>query len=212
MIKKFEESKTGFLDIFLNIALLFAILFAVAVIQMDPEKEKTRQFDIPKQAQYLLMIEWTPLLAKDIDLHVLAPNEDHIYFQNKQTTYANLERDDLGVSNDRFKDRETGKLITIPENKEILIFRGFEEGYYVVNLHYYRDGMMVKSSENVKVTFMRLNPFDEVVVKTMTLEAQGVEKTAFRFYMQSDGAIKELDEDYSQKFVERSVTHDNGNY
>ena len=103
-----------------------------------------------------------------------------------------LDRDDLGKRNDTIQT-PLGP-VTHPENKEIVTLRGFVQGEYIVNVHMYRRTDSADSTE-VIVQLDKVNPlFKTIVIKKVLLGLSGDEKTAFRFKLDKDGEVVEVNE------------------
>ena len=112
----------------------------------------------------------------------------------------NLDRDDLGRSNDTVQ-LTTGKKVTVRRNVEHVTIRGIIPGEYIVNVHLYR---RVPRSEVLETDYFdqipiiinieKLNPYGLVYLKKVFLIRKGEEKTVVRFTVDEDGEITELNE------------------
>jgi hypothetical protein len=84
--------------------------------------------------------------------------------------------------------------ISHPENKEIVTLRGYMPGEYIVNVHMYTRNSKELTTD-VYVQLDKINPvFKTVVLKKITLGDRGDEKTAFRFVLDKDGKVKEVNQ------------------
>jgi len=103
-----------------------------------------------------------------------------------------LDRDDVGWRNDRIRLPD-GTVAEVKINREVVSLRGIIPGEYVVNVHMYH----MKSNDPTPVTIRleRVNPYEFVTIKELTLEAVGREATAFRFTLDKDGVVTDLNED-----------------
>ena len=102
-----------------------------------------------------------------------------------------LDRDDRGMLNDTLS--VGGQEIQNPLNQEIAAIRGIVPGEYIVNLHYYESDTSQPVPVSVKVS--KVNPVYTVAYYgTTTLESKGIEKTAVRFSINSEGNIIDINQ------------------
>jgi hypothetical protein len=122
-------------------------------------------------------------------------------------SYMFLERDDLGWSNN-FTMLE-GKRVEIPTRREVITFRGKEDGRYVVRVQFYmsKDAKTGKAGESppqpvpVKVELIRINPkYNILASKEVPMANAKEEKTAFSFIIK-DGEIVDIDLTTEQKII-----------
>jgi hypothetical protein len=76
--------------------------------------------------------------------------------------------------------------------------RGYSEGTYLVNVHVYnkkpwKDSKMHRS--NVKVQLIKLNPYEEITEATLIASRKGEEFTAFKFTLDDEGKVVEINKD-----------------
>ena len=102
-----------------------------------------------------------------------------------------LDIDDLGERND-IVQTEFGE-IEYNENREIVTLRGIVPGEYVINVHMY---MRRDPSPTTLVTVQldKINPFSTIMIKRVSLGDSGDEKTAFRFTLDKEGEVIEVNE------------------
>lgn len=185
-MRKRRTTSDPFTDLLFNALLGFTFLFLVAVMFMNPEA-KTGIID-PK-AEYILTVTWKDNAPDDIDVWVEDPAGQKIWFRNPEAGLINLDRDDRGMLKDTIV--VNGQEVANPLNQEVVTIRGVVQGEYVVNLHYYASG--TKKPEDVTVQLAKVNPTLKVVYYgTTTLEKEGVEKTAFRFRIDADGQVTDI--------------------
>ena len=111
-------------------------------------------------------------------------------FMRREQGLMHLDRDDLGKSND-IVQTPLGPIVH-PENKEIVTLRGYMPGEYIVNVHMYTRNSEELTTE-VYVQLDKVNPvFKTVILKKVTLGDRGDEKTAFRFVLDKDGKVTEV--------------------
>jgi hypothetical protein len=165
------KSSIGFTDMLLNLLVGFVFLFIIAFILINPITKKS---DIPAKAEYLFILEWDNMLSDDIDLWIEDPNGVKVSFMNKEGGLLNLEKDDLGTTNDSYVDAD-GNTQIVRINREVTTMRGIQQGTYTVFAHVYsRSTKGVFDTETQKwtvvpldyaplwFTLLRVNPYKEV--------------------------------------------------
>ena len=175
-----------FTDLLFNVLLGLTYLFLIAIMFMNPE---AKSGIIDPKAEYILTVSWADNNTDDIDTWVEDPEGHIIYFRNRDSGLIHLDRDDRGMLNDFIT--VAGKKVENPLNQEVVTIRGVVKGEYVVNLHYHTSttGLPV----DAKVRLVKVNPKLEVVYYgTTTLDAMGHEKTVFRFSINRDGEVANI--------------------
>jgi hypothetical protein len=170
-------------DLLFNSLLGFTFLFVVAVLYMNPV---AKQGIIDPKAEYIITVTWPDHDRNDIDTYLEDPAGSIVWFRNPQAGLVHLDRDDRGMLNDVIT--VNGREIENPLNQEITTIRGVVTGEYVLNIHYYA----TDAGKPVPVTVRldRVNPRLEVLYyETLTLNAEGDERTAFRFQIATDGSV-----------------------
>ena len=186
-------SNVAFTDLLFNIVVGLAFLFLLAFILMNPiAKEK----DVEEKSDFIIVLTWDDESGDDIDLWVRDPAGRIVSFRNRGIGFMHLDRDDLGLSNDKVQGPD-GKMIYVYRNKEVVSLRGYSEGTYLVNVHVYnkklwRDGKMHRS--NIKVELIKLNPYNEVAQAQFIGVGRGQEFTAFHFTLDADGKVISIDD------------------
>ncbi len=106
-----------------------------------------------------------------------------------------LARDDLGTSNDTVYDPK-GKPIIVYRNEEMVTIRGIVPGEYIVNIHWYNKKVAVAElgEKNyvplpVQVQVEKINPYNVVYAREVTLDRKGQETTVVRFTVNEDGSV-----------------------
>ena len=197
-------SNVAFTDLLFNIVVGLAFLFLLAFILMNPiAKEK----DVEEKSDFIIVLTWDDESGDDIDLWVRDPLGHILSFRNRGVGMMHLDRDDLGLSNDKVKGAD-GKIVYVYRNKEVVSLRGYSEGTYLVNVHVYnkklwKDGKMHRS--NIKVELIKLNPYSEVVQAEFVAVGRGQEFTAFHFTLNADGEVIELSNDREPIIGAKSV-------
>lgn len=186
-MKRTYHASTAFLDILFNTLLCFAALFVFAFILISPEKKKNT---VAVKADFMITVTWNKDIDDDVDTYVEDPAGNLVAFMRREQGLMHLDRDDLGHRNDTI-NTPNGP-IEYRENREIVTLRGFMPGEYVVNVHMYmkRD----QKPTEVTVVLEKLNPYSVGMAKELVLTVNGQEKTAFRFRLDNDGSIVEVNE------------------
>ncbi|SVA07002.1 uncharacterized protein METZ01_LOCUS59856 [marine metagenome] len=186
-------SNVAFTDLLFNIVVGLAFLFLLAFILMNPiAKEK----DVEEKSDFIIVLTWDDESGDDIDLWVRDPGGRIVSFRNRGIGFMHLDRDDLGLSNDKVQGPD-GKMIYVYRNKEVVSLRGYSEGTYLVNVHVYnkklwKDGKMHRS--NIKVELIKLNPYNEVAQAQFIAVGRGQEFTAFHFTLDAEGKVISVDD------------------
>jgi hypothetical protein len=185
--KKYH-SDTAFLDLFLNALLGFVFLFIVSWLLINPVA-KNKVTDA--KGEFIITISWDDDNADDIDTWCKDPAGNVVSFRQKEIGVMHLDRDDMGLVNDKIV-LATGDILEVKTNREVLTIRGIHPGEYVVNLHLYNKRS--KTETNVKVDVLKLNPFYTIATKTVTLYKQGQELTVIRFTVDANGDVSDIND------------------
>jgi hypothetical protein len=206
------RSTTGLNDLLFNLLVGFVFLFIVAFLLINPP---TKKEDAPKKAEYLIIIEWEENANDDVDLWVRDPEGITVSFTNKTGGLLNLEKDDLGMSNDKWR-KPDGTIVTIPINREVITMRGIVPGRYQVAAHIYSrkvkvytrpSGMTETVRDNtpgtIIATLVKINPYGEVYTTTRKYDTKGQVFPLFNFELDQDGKVIALDEDSNNIVLNR---------
>ena len=196
------KSSIGFTDMLFNLLVGFVFLFVIAFILINPPVKKS---DAPKKAEFLIVLEWEPDSRDDVDLWVRDPNNVTVSYTNREGGLMNLEKDDLGATNDQWR-KPDGTVVTIPLNREVITLRGIEAGRYQVAVHIYsRRNIVVTEADGTKttsdpsngtfsVTLIKINPYGERYKISQVYNRRGQVFTAFNFELDDQGNIIDIDE------------------
>jgi hypothetical protein len=185
-MRRHSDIGVGFTDLLFNALLGFVVMFILAYLLINPI---ARTGVVDSKAEFLITLTWPDGRPEDVDLYVADPADNLVWFRQREAGLMHLDRDDLGQRND-FVD-VAGRRIANPLNQEIVSIRGIVPGEFVVNVHLYRghDGGAVPATIKVE----KLNPKVELVFyDTVTLLAQGDERTAVRFALGADGRVRDV--------------------
>ena len=183
------KSTIGFTDLLFNLLVGFVFLFIIAFILINPI---TKKQDVPKKAEFMIVIEWPSKLLDDIDLWVKAPDGNTVSFVRKEAGLMNLEKDDLGISND-FTIDEYGQRQYVYVNREVITIRGILAGQYQVAAHVYAmkpRPQTDNAEENpliIKYKVIKVNPYKEVVIGEEEYSIRGQQIPLVNFWVDKDG-------------------------
>lgn len=176
------------------------MLFIIAFLLINPVAKKG---DIIVKAEFIITMSWPSASQDDIDLYLKDPADHIVYFRQKDKGLNNLDRDDLGTSNDVVSTVSGDVFYRL--NEEHITIREIIPGQYIVNAHWYSksnvtsrmdNGEIYKPSDNVPVTIKieKLNPYQLIYVGTKVLNYQGDEITFLRFTLDNDGKVIETND------------------
>ena len=207
------KSTTGLNDLLFNLLVGFVFLFVVAFLLINPP---TKKEEAPKKAEYLIIIEWDEGINDDVDLWVRDPNGITVSFTHKTGGLLNLEKDDLGLSNDRWR-KPDGTIVTIPINREVITMRGIVPGRYQVAAHIYSrkiklytlpDGTTTGARDStpatIIATLVRINPYGEVYTTIRNYDTKGQVFSLFNFVLDEEGDVISIDEDKNSIVINRN--------
>ena len=194
------KTSIAFIDLLFNITIGLAMLFIIAFLLINPIAKKG---DIIVNAEFIITMSWPKDSKDDIDLYVMDPAGNIVYFRDKDNGLMHLDRDDLGDKNDQVST-DAG-IISFELNEEHLTIRGIVPGEYIVNAHWYskatysfknNQGETYKPNDEIPVTIKveKLNPYKIVYVGTKTFSKAGEEQTFLRFYVNAEGNVTKKNE------------------
>lgn len=182
--RQFEQDP--FTDLLFNSLLAFTLLFLITILFLNPPAKKGI---IDPKAEFIITVKWDDNSPDDIDTWVQDPSGGTVWFRNNEVGLMHLDRDDRGIAKDSII--VNGVEVINPLNQEVITIRGNVPGEYIVNVHYYNSKTLKQS--NVEVRGIKVNPQLEVIYYgTLVLENKGDEKTAFRFTINPDGTVQNV--------------------
>jgi len=197
-----QRDNTAFLDLLFNLLLGFIFLFFISFMMIKPMMKKA---DAKNKAEYVISVTWPDNNKDDIDTWIKDPQDDIVWFREKEKNLSHLDRDDLGHINDTIVLPD-GTIIECPLNQELVSIRGFIPGEWILNIHAYRHRETEPTP--VKVSIDKINPsFKTVFFKEITIIEQWQEETVTRFTMTSGGDIIAFD-----AMPKKLVLSEAGNY
>ena len=179
-------SKSGhlaFVDFLFILLLAFISMFILALLLINPVPKKS---EIERKAEYIITLEWDDKSHDDIDIWIEDPVNNILSFRNRVAGLMHLDKDDLGQINDVIYLPD-GTRQVVELNREVVAFRGWIKGEYVVNVHMY-----TKRSDgdaSVKVTMLKINPYKLLWEENILLTQRGQELTVRRFTLNLQGDI-----------------------
>ena len=179
-------SKSGhlaFVDFLFILLLVFISMFILALLLINPVPKKS---EIERKAEYIITLEWDDKSHDDIDIWIEDPVNNILSFRNRVAGLMHLDKDDLGQINDIIYLPD-GTQQVIELNREVVTFRGWIKGEYVVNVHMYTK--RTDGNASVKVTMLRINPYKLLWEDNILLAHQGQEFTVRRFTLNLQGDI-----------------------
>jgi hypothetical protein len=186
------KSMTAFLDMLWILLAGFGAMFIIAYLLIQPPAKNA---DVIKKAEFIITLEWEPTSEDDLDIWIRDPSGNVVSFTKKAAGLMNLEKDDLGKTNDSFTD-ENGNVHTVFINKEVITLRGVVAGEYEVMIHVYSrkyQGGANKgfdtSQGNLSVEVIKINPYKVVYKNNYTYDKRGQEISVVRFSIASDGSF-----------------------
>jgi len=185
-MKRNYHTNLSFLDLLFNTLLCFAALFVLSFVLINPSK---KEHNAKTKAEFMITVTWPEGLDDDVDMYVEDSQGNLVAFMRREEGLMHLDRDDLGRSND-IVNTPFGP-IEHKDNREIVTIRGIIAGEYVVNVHMY-----TKRSEAIEVPVTiqldKINPFSTITLKEVVLRTTGDEETAFRFVLDNDGKVTDV--------------------
>lgn len=182
MRRKFSVA-SAMQDTLFNILLGFFILLMLAMTLVNPPAKKK---DIELKAEFMVTMEWPDGSHDDLDLVVISPLGNVVFYGRPNTQGLSLDRDDRGMINDVITLGDGTKLV-VQENWEHITIRKNIPGEFIVNIRMFRKTDKTPTPVTVKVT--RLNPYSVVFVDTIEMTYQRQEETAIRFTIDGTGKI-----------------------
>jgi hypothetical protein len=187
MRKRAYHTNVAFLDLLFNTLLCFAALFALSFVMINPSRQNA---NMESKAEFIITVTWPHEQDNDVDVYIEDPEGHLVSFARREDGLMHLDRDDLGHRNDTIQTLDGP--ITYNENREIVSIRGILPGEYIVNVHMYH----MNSEEPCPVTLQldKINPYKTAALKEVILTVKAEEKTAFRFTVNQNGDVIDVNE------------------
>ena len=167
---------------------VIAFLFFIALLMVAPDASVGK---VDSKAEFLITMDWPDDHPDDLDLFVQDPIGNIAWYRHREAGFLTLDRDDRGGANDFIV--VNGRKIPSPIREEIVTVRGVVPGEYTVNVSHFRATTGRPVPVNVKV--QKLNPTAQVVFDNkITVDHAGEEKTALRFWLDTEGKVVDIQE------------------
>jgi len=184
-----------------DIVMILLISFLFIIVFMKVEKKDDAK--IKTKAEFVINVEWDEKSDDDVDTWLRDPQGNLVFYKDKEVGIMHIDRDDRGMVNDYVYVRS--ERVYTKTNQELTTIRGFIEGEWILNLHYYRRGQPIKPV-NVHVTITKLNPEAKIILnKKLVLDNYWQEVTIARFEMTSSGKILTIEEDLPYEMVQSQI-------
>jgi len=190
-------SVVGFNDLLFNLLISFVCLFIIAFIMMNPP---TKKKSVDPKAEYLITMTWPDGDTNDIDLW--AKNKHGVVsFRARDNETMHLDRDDLGMSSDSIEI--DGKEIKNPMNSEAVSIRQTIKGEYTISIHWYSKKHDSLDTVPVEIEIIKINPYRLMAKRTVIMNQEGQEKTAFNFTMNKSGWARDFNTEQKRWVIEQ---------
>lgn len=183
------KSTIAFIDLLFNILVGFVFLFLVAFLMINPVAKKN---EIKAKAEFMITMEWPDSDTNDMDLWMQDPLGNRLGFRNKEAGLMNLDRDDLGSSNDTVT--VNGEEISVEGNKETVSIRGIVAGEYLVSGHLYRVNGDLPKPIPVRVEVIKINPYKIIYQQTIAFGGRGEAHNYYSFTVDPNGFVSAVSE------------------
>lgn len=195
------SSPLALIDMLMGMLAVFVALFIVVSLQVQPIH---KQSVAALKAEFVITMTWPNTNFDDVDLHLLLPDNNELNFNNKDSSYATLDRDDRGATTDVITEPDGTQKMTY-DRREIITIRAIVPGTYAVDVHLYAiydeymvNGVMLYSNPKtpypVHVVLEKLNPEIKKIVSTdVIIDHMDQVKTAFIFTVTPEGKVINVD-------------------
>lgn len=174
------------IDVLFTFLLVFVVITMLIKAKSDNEDSSYKQ----ENALYLISLMWQG--NADIDLWARDSFSHIVGFPRREGgdgSLMSLNRDCLGASTTEIN--EFGEPVA-KINEEIITIRGITQGEYIVNAHSY--ALKDAGSTKVSVKLVKNKPYKIIVEKDFMFETTGEEHTFFRFTLNKDGEVIDIND------------------
>ncbi len=196
----------SFLDLLLILILVFSSLSLLSLILINPTTKKN---EVKSKAEYILTLDW-PEGNNDVDIWVKTPKGGLLSYIQKNIHLLHLDRDDQGEKDDIIT--VNGRKIVNKINQEIVTFRGFMPGEYLVNVYLFRSEevgeqiLPIKKPLKIRVKLEKVNPILKIYfVGDVVFNYCREEIHVLRFNIQTNGNIENVRTDMPVKFITNNL-------
>lgn len=196
-MKNKYSADTSFLDMLFSLVLGLMILFVLSFLLITVEDKKSQNTE--SKAEFIITMTWDDDSATDMDLWVEDGYGNLVGFRRREQGFLHLEQDDTGKFSDTFTT-EQGETFTIKKNIEHVYIRGILPTEFVINCHAW--SWHEPKPMEVVIKLEKMNAFSLVHIKKMKFTHHGEEQTAFRFSVNLEGEVFNINE-LQKKLVTR---------
>lgn len=181
MIHKENQSIKPFLDV------LFSLLICcLAIVLIVKHKTEEAAAGPQYQAVYQIIMEWPASSNDDMDLWSKDDYNHVVGFNRREGGEGSL----MNLSHDNLGRARNQQGTTLEVNQEIISLRGLTVGEYRANVHVYNKSDATNTPVVVKL--VKMKPFTIIVSKTNNMIAAGDEITFFRFTLDKEGNVDNI--------------------
>jgi|TARA_B100001964_G_scaffold156388_1_gene171807 hypothetical protein len=204
MDRRKHRSTFAFVDLLFNLTVGFVMLFIIAFILISPP---TTEKKMDPDVQFVIKMTWPDKDKNDVDLWVRDPLGQKIGYRSREAGFTNLEKDDLGQSNDYAIINGERKIVY--QNQEFVFIRGFISGQWRVNIHWYNKKDKETAEIPVLIELYDNKPnFKLLASQEVLLTKRGQQLTAFNFMMGEDGKIFDVNYEKANWILSGVVSFD----
>lgn len=197
------SSNLAFVDMLFNLLVGFTSLFIIAFLLINPIAEEGK---VDPVTQFMITMKWEDQSEVDFDLWVKGPNGAVSSYQAKDQRYMVLERDDLGLTNDRYI--VNGESRVVRRNQENLVINDIVPGEYIVNVHFFGPQRMINEPpQTVEIEILDIHPFRVVFTGEVTLTIRQ-EYTFLSFIVDEDGNVRDMNDEVQIFIRDEHNVHD----
>lgn len=194
--------QTSFIDLLFILLMGFVTLFIISFILINPV---AKTGIINKNEKYIVLLTWTDGNKNDFDLWLYTPTNEAIGFNNKSGNIAHLDRDDLGDETDFVIIN--GKRTFFAYNEESINIRNALFGKYYVNVFLYKQKQ--ETYDSLRVKLINAKNGDVLFYKDLMGMKENQEVTAFTFYIDENGSLKDINTNEPFMFVKEQINKNN---
>ena len=185
------QNLLSFIDLLFNICLGFAAMFLLSMAMINSNKNENE--GVKKDVEYFIRIEWQGNHDSDVDMWIQDPTGDIVGYKDKQRNHMYLERDNLGTDTTL---KNPGHI-----NEEVISLLKAYAGWYTINLHWF-ERRLDQENPIVQWSLIKMKPTMQTIASgTSNLKQKGQELTAFRFKINNDGQIDQVDTIVQNMFI-----------
>ena len=208
--RRHDDTEIALANFSLTFAKALLVFCVILFLMINPNQKK--EDGVKPKIEYLITMSWPPELDYDVDVWIRDPDGNVLYYNNKEVGFLNLERDDLGKTNNTVMIQ--GIEVTVVNNEELVSIRGFNPGEYVINAHLYTANKISQPDPvtpfKVTLTIQKMNPMVTIVYQGYAvIDTVRQEVHLVRFTMGSDGNMKSLTNELPTSIREKIMDGDN---